>query len=96
MSGALGGFPTDDDGEVSHGRDGRRPKAYVRFDQRHVNQTGPMHGPFDGLEVKNDVIHGWRKTGPIRYIAERRSDGLWYLSDAMREPGYFGFSVIFS
>lgn len=85
-----------DDGEESSRHDGRRPKAYVRFEQTHHTQSGPMHGPFDGVDVRNDLLQGWRKIGPIKKIAERRCDSLWYLLDEKLEPGYIGFCIIFS
>jgi len=78
-------------------RDGRRPKAYVRFEQfRNNGQSGPMYGPFDGLEILNDVVSGKRRTGEDVAVATRKSDGLWYLSKAPTELGYSGFVVLFS
>lgn len=81
--------------EESTGYDGRRPKAYVRFDPKTEKQSGPMFGPFDGMDLQNDIVQGWKKAGAITRVAERRSDGLWYVHDII-EPGYFGFSIIFS
>lgn len=76
--------------------DGRRPKAYVRFDRTHEKQTGPMLGPFDGLKLVDDVLTGLRNSSEPKKIAERSPDGRWLVLDFQKEPPYLGFDVVFS
>jgi len=74
----------------------KNPKIYVRFDPLHQSHTGPLYGPFDGVEVKKDILYCWRKIGPVATMAVRNPDSLWYLKEYPKEPGYLGFTIVFS
>lgn len=87
---ALG---ADEDKFARHSNDPRRYRAYVKFEPTHQHHNGPMYGPYDGVDLKKDLLTAWKLRGPVCPIAKRQSDGLWYLCDSPKEPGYLGFAV---
>lgn len=85
--------PIDEDDGVT---DGRRPKMFVRFERTSERQSGPMYGPYDVLEVRQAHLVGIAThTEKETAIAELR-EGKWHLCERRQEPGYLGFSVVFS